>query len=286
MGLISKNLPHGASEVDVDVEMKVIAQKLHELKTEGASQNEITLSTKAWGIERATMHGWPNVFTKTMGEVLMQQSEEDVSLVTIRPTIIGGTYKEPFPSLVEYLRNTNVLLARSAQGILPCLVGDTNTIMDVIPVDMVVNAMIVAIVAHAKQPSDVNIYQEGSPLRNPVTLGSILDYNFDYLQKKPWINKHGKPVKASKVIFLSNIAGFNRYIQIRYLLPLKVLEVANKVFRQYFQGVYDVLSRQVKLEMPLAEFYGAYLCYNAIIGDKNTEKLRMMAVRDSQTETD
>lgn len=52
MGLISKNLPHGASEVDVDVEMKVIAQKLHELKTEGASQNEITLSTKAWGIER------------------------------------------------------------------------------------------------------------------------------------------------------------------------------------------------------------------------------------------
>lgn len=87
---------------------------------------------------------------------------------------------------------------------------------------MVVNAMIVAMVAHAKQPSDVNIYQEGSSLRNPVSLGSILDYNFDYFQKKPWINKHGKPVKASKVIFLSNIASFNRYIQIRYLLPLKV----------------------------------------------------------------
>lgn len=51
-GLISESLPDGASGLDVDVEMKVIEQKLQELKTEGASQNEITHSMKALGIER------------------------------------------------------------------------------------------------------------------------------------------------------------------------------------------------------------------------------------------
>lgn len=286
-GLISESLPDGASGLDVDVEMKVIAQKLQELKAEGASQNEITHSMKALGIERAKMHGWPNTyaFTKTMGEMVMQQSKENLSLVTVRPTIVGGTYKEPFPGWVEDLKNADVLVARSAQGILPCLVGETKTIMDVIPVDMVVNAMIVAMVAHAKQPSDANIYQVGSSLRNPVTLGSILEYSFDYFRKKPWINKHGKPAKVSKVILLSSIASFNRYIQIRYLLPLKVLELANKVFRQCFQGVYNDLSRQVKLATALTKFYAPYLCLNAIFDDKNTEKLRMAAI-DSQTETD
>lgn len=55
---------------------------------------------------RAKIHGWPNtyVFTKTMGEMLMQQSKENLSLVIIRPTIVSGTYKEPFPGWVEDLK--------------------------------------------------------------------------------------------------------------------------------------------------------------------------------------
>lgn len=55
---------------------------------------------------RAKMHGWPNtyVFTKTMGEMVMQQSKKNLSLVTIRPAIVGGTYKEPFPGWVEDLK--------------------------------------------------------------------------------------------------------------------------------------------------------------------------------------
>ncbi|KAK9204471.1 hypothetical protein WN943_014731 [Citrus x changshan-huyou] len=89
--------------------MKVIAQKLHELKTEGASQNEITLSKKALGIERFSNDArmakhYVFKFTKTKGETLMQQSKENLSLITIHPAILGDTYKEPFPGWVEYPR--------------------------------------------------------------------------------------------------------------------------------------------------------------------------------------
>lgn len=78
-----------------------------------------------------------------------------------------------------------------------------------IPADMVVNAMIVAMVAHAKQSSYVNIYRVGSSLRNPVTFMNILDYSFDYFTKKSWIDNTGKPVKVTKVIIFSRMAAFH-----------------------------------------------------------------------------
>ncbi|KAH9659978.1 Fatty acyl-CoA reductase 3 [Citrus sinensis] len=260
-GLILENPLDGASGLDFDAEMKVIDQKLNELKTKGAPQKEITLVMKNLGTERAKLHGWPNtyVFTKTMGEMLMQQSKENLSLVIIRPTVVTGTYKEPFPGWVEDLKTINTLFAGSAQGNLRCLVGETKVIMDVIPVDMVVNAMIVAMVAHAKQPSDANIYHVGSSLRNPVTLVSILDHGFVYFTKKPWINKQGKPVKG--------------------------LQVANTVFHNFFKGVYNDLRKKVKFVMRVVEIYKPYFYFNGIFDDTNTEKLRMTA-RGSRTETD
>ncbi|KAH9659971.1 Fatty acyl-CoA reductase 3 [Citrus sinensis] len=286
-GLILENPLDGASGLDFDAEMKVIDQKLNELKTKGAPQKEITLVMKNLGTERAKLHGWPNtyVFTKTMGEMLMQQSKENLSLVIIRPTVVTGTYKEPFPGWVEDLKTINTLFAGSAQGNLRCLVGETKVIMDVIPVDMVVNAMIVAMVAHAKQPSDANIYHVGSSLRNPVTLVSILDHGFVYFTKKPWINKQGKPVKVSRIILFSSIASFHGYMQIRYLLPLKGLQVANTVFHNFFKGVYNDLRKKVKFVMRVVEIYKPYFYFNGIFDDTNTEKLRMTA-RGSRTETD
>jgi hypothetical protein len=44
---------------------------------------------------------------------------------------------------------------------------------------MVVNAMLVAMVAHANQPGDV-VYHVGSSVRNPVTYLNLQDYGFNY----------------------------------------------------------------------------------------------------------
>lgn len=89
---------------------------------------------------------------------------------------------------------------------------------------MVVNAILVAMVAHAKQPSAVNnIYQIGSSSRHPLRYSNIQDYGYRYFTKKPWINKDGKPVKVGKVTVFHNMASFYRYMTVRYILPLKVI---------------------------------------------------------------
>lgn len=91
-----------------------------------------------------------------------------------------------------------------------------------IPADMVVNAMIVAMVAHAlNQPSET-IYQVGSSMRNPVNYHNLQDFGYRYFSKKPWINKDGKAVIVGKIRVMDSMASFHRYMALRYLLPLKV----------------------------------------------------------------
>lgn len=52
------------------------------------------------------MYGWPNtyVFTKAMGEMIVGEKRETISLVLIRPSIITSTFKEPFPGWTEGIR--------------------------------------------------------------------------------------------------------------------------------------------------------------------------------------
>lgn len=277
---------NGASGLDIDVEKTVVAQELNELQAEGASEQAITLAMKELGIKRAKIYGWPNtyVFTKALGEMVVQHLKEHVPVVIIRPTIITSTYKEPFPGWAEGIRTIDSLAVGYGKGKLTCFLGDITAVVDVIPADMVVNATLVAMVGHAKKPSDV-IYQVGSSLRNPVTYTNLQDYGYHYFTKKPWINKDGKAVKVSRVTVLDSMASFHRYMAIRYVLPLKGLELANTAFCQYFQGVYSDLNRKVNFVMRLVELYRPYLFFNAIYDDTNTEKLRV-AAKESGVETD
>ncbi|KAJ4724786.1 Fatty acyl-CoA reductase [Melia azedarach] len=105
-------------------------------------------------------------------------------------------------------------------------------------------------VAHANQPSsNASIYQVGSSLRNPVRYTNLQDYGFRYFSKKPWINKDGKPVKVGKITVLSSMASFHRYMTIRYILPLKGLELANTAFCKHCQGTYSDLNRKINIVM-------------------------------------
>ncbi|KAJ4718845.1 Fatty acyl-CoA reductase [Melia azedarach] len=140
-------------------------------------------------------------------------------------------------------RTMDIFLALHAQGKLPYLLGDPKSVLDVIPVDMVVNAMIVAMVSHARQPSATNIYQVGSSLRNPITLRNVLDYNFHYFTKNPWINNDGKCIKIEKVTILNNLDSFHKHMEkIQYLSPSKV---CSKHHFSYQFNIFDLTLTQL-----------------------------------------
>ncbi|KAI4313499.1 hypothetical protein L6164_026475 [Bauhinia variegata] len=163
--------------------------------------------------ERAKKHGWPNtyVFTKAMGEMLVEHTKENLPIVIVRPTIISSTYKEPFPGWIEGVRTLDSFAIAYGKRKLTCFPGDIEAIVDVIPADMVVNTIIMAMVANANQCYD-NIYHVGSSIRNPLRYINLSDYAHKYFTEKPWMDKDGKPVKVNGRITYVDMASFQRYI--------------------------------------------------------------------------
>uniref|UniRef100_M1ABM9 Fatty acyl-CoA reductase n=1 Tax=Solanum tuberosum TaxID=4113 RepID=M1ABM9_SOLTU len=122
------------TKLEIDVERKVIEEKLKELEDQNLTTKEVTIAMRDLGIQRANLHGWPNTysFTKAMGEMLLGHYKEDLRLVIIRPTIITSTYKEPFPGWIEGVKTVDSFILGYGKGVLNFCFGDPNTILDMI----------------------------------------------------------------------------------------------------------------------------------------------------------
>ncbi|KAK4760567.1 hypothetical protein SAY87_005460 [Trapa incisa] len=277
---------NGVSGLDIDAERRVVEERLEELRVEGASDKAITIAMKELGIERAKIYGWPNayVFTKAMAEMTVGHLKGDMPVVTLRPTIVTSTFKEPFPGWAEGVRTVDSLALGYGTGRMTCFLGDLNGIVDLIPADMVVNSIVVAMAVHANQRSS-GLYHMGSSVRNPIRYADLRDYAYHYFTVNPWVSKDGKPVRVGKMTVLKSMASFHRYMAIRYTFWLKGLEMANAVFCRSFQGTYSNLSRKIKFVMRLVELYRPYLFFKGLFDDSNTEKLRAAAM-EGEVETD
>lgn len=278
---------NGRPGLNIEVEKRLIQDKLEELQAEGATQETIKFTMRDLGLERSKHWGWPNVyvFTKALGEMMLLHEKGDIPLVIIRPTIVTSTFKEPIPGWVEGIRTIDSLAVAYGKGRLPCFLGDPDSIADVIPADMVANAIIVAAMAHANQTGNPRIYQIGSSVKNPTTLTTLHEVAYQYFKRYPWINKDGKPVIVGHVRVLGSMASFKRYLTLHYLLPLKALEIANVAFCQSFKGTFIEQTRRINHVMRLIEIYRPYLFFKGIYDDSNAEKLRV-AARERGVETD
>lgn len=277
---------NGANGLDISMEKKIIEEKLKELSSDETNTDKsITLAMKDLGIERANKFGWPNtyVFTKALGEMVLGHLKGDMPLVILRPTIITSTYKEPFPGWIEGIRTIDSLAVGYGKGRLACFLGDPESTIDVIPADMVVNAMIAIMAAHANQPCET-IYHVGSSVSNPLKYKGIQKSGYSYFSKHPWINKDGTPVIVTEVKVLSSMDSFRRYFNLRYMLPLQGLQVVNSALCHAFNGTYTDLKRKINFVLRVVDLYKPYLFSKSFYDDMNTEKLRQLLIRENEVE--
>uniref|UniRef100_A0A1S4CTF3 Fatty acyl-CoA reductase n=1 Tax=Nicotiana tabacum TaxID=4097 RepID=A0A1S4CTF3_TOBAC len=215
---------NGNSHLDIEVEQKLVEETLMDLKARNATVKEVTLAMRVLGIERAKIHGWPNTYslTKAMGEMLLGHLKEDLQLIILRPTIISSTYKELFPGWNEGLRTMDTFIVGYGKGKQNVAMGDRESILDVIPADMVVNSVIAAMVAHRNRSSHTAIDHISSSRTNPLKSTDIMQFSAEYFKKNPWINERGMPVKVKKFHLLDSMASLHKYIATHYMPLLKV----------------------------------------------------------------
>jgi HAD superfamily phosphoserine phosphatase-like hydrolase len=165
------------------------------------------------GRARAGALGWPDVYalTKALGEVALgevvhhQGGRLPVSVV--RPSIIESALSEPTPGWIRGFRMAEPIILSYARGLLKEFPGVPEGIIDVIPVDLVVSAILAA-AATPPQPSEaaddssrsatadrpLRILQVASGSANPLRYQVLVDQIRDWFAEHPLYDEHGQPI--------------------------------------------------------------------------------------------
>lgn len=130
------------------------------------------------GIREANRYGWSDTytFTKWLGEQLLMKTLESRALTIIRPSIIESALEEPAPGWIEGVKVADAIILAYAREKVTIFPGKRSGIIDVIPVDLVANSIILAAAEALGEPSRQRVYQCCSGSSNPVTLGEFIDH--------------------------------------------------------------------------------------------------------------
>jgi alcohol-forming fatty acyl-CoA reductase len=141
-----------------------------------------------YGRTRAESLGWTDVYTLTKAfaeraaEELWAQSGHRLSIV--RPSIIESSLHHPFPGWIDGYKVADPLIIAYGRGQLPDFPGLPDSILDVIPVDFVVNAAL-AVAARDAKPNEPKYYHVSSGASNPLPFHRMYENVNRYFTENP-----------------------------------------------------------------------------------------------------
>lgn len=161
-------------------------------------KNRLTREGMIWARQR----GWNDTYTytKALGEQVVLRNRGDTPTVIMRPSVIEGSLTEPNPGWLDGLRMADPLIVAIGKGRLRTLPMDAGVTLDLIPVDMVVNALL-ASVPRALEEGGVSVYQVATGARNPITLGELHKLIYEYFRKNPMLDREGHPILVKPLKF-------------------------------------------------------------------------------------
>ncbi len=146
------------------------------------------------GLAHARSRGWNDTYTymKFLAEQVVMEMRGDLPTAIVRPSIIESSIAEPRPGWLGKYRMSEPLIVGFAKGRLPDFPADPDIILDIVPVDFVVNAMLAAAEAIAKQ-GGIEVYHVATGTQNPLYFRGIVEATYDYFTENPMI-ENGEPI--------------------------------------------------------------------------------------------
>ncbi|KAM8706072.1 hypothetical protein ACLKA7_010372 [Drosophila subpalustris] len=106
-------------------------------------------------------------FTKSIAEQIVNSYKDLIPIVIVRPSIVTAAYKEPYPGWIDNVQAISGIMMEIGKGGISSILGDKNLICDIIPVDFVVNAMIMMV--HKAELGSISICNATSGVTNPIS---------------------------------------------------------------------------------------------------------------------
>lgn len=147
------------------------------------------------GRSRAASLGWPDAYayTKALGERALLDNRGAVPVSFVRPSIIESSLCEPRPGWIRGFRMAEPILISYAKGLLRQFPGVPEGVLDVIPVDLVV-AAIIAVAAKGPDPAGPEVFQVASGLRNPLRYDQLVELVQSFFGDHPLFDTLGQPI--------------------------------------------------------------------------------------------
>ncbi len=232
------------------------------------------------GRARAASVGWPDAyaFTKALGEMATAQTVRARGagaprLSVVRPSIIESALLEPRPGWIRGFRMAEPIILSYARGLLKEFPGVPEGVVDVIPVDIVVAAIVATAGrppgADAPEPGTPHIVQVASGSRNPLKYQRLVDRVREWFTDHPLYDTHGQPIVVPDWSF----PGRGR-VEGQLHRAATVLRTAEKVIvnlpvrgkAAQWGATIEERRAQIERASSYVELYGAYTECEAVYG--------------------
>ena len=241
-------------------------------KTEQLRTRWVTDQLVEAGRERAASLGWPDAYayTKCLGEGALSEVKGDVPVSIVRPAIIESAWAEPRPGWIRGFRMAEPVIISFARGLLKQFPGVPEGTVDVIPVDMVVNAIVTVAALGPEQAPPITQVASGSA--NPLKYRLMVDTVTDWFTEHPLYDAEGQPIVVPEWTFPGRGA-----VQAQLDRAQKLLGAGEAVLQKLplrgKQAEWSARIEERKVEVERAqsyvELYGAYAECEAIYSVAN-----------------
>ncbi len=139
------------------------------------------------GTERALSLGWTDcyTFTKGLGERVVEGYAATAPVSILRPSIIESALERPHPGWIEGFKMAEPLILAYGRGELPEFPAAADTIVDIVPVDHGV-AAVVAVLTRPPETGRPEWFHVSSGARRPLKFIRLHDIVRDYFDAHPF----------------------------------------------------------------------------------------------------
>ncbi|XP_036340660.1 putative fatty acyl-CoA reductase CG5065 [Rhagoletis pomonella] len=106
-------------------------------------------------------------FTKSIAEQIVNEYKHCIPIVIVRPSIVTAAHREPYPGWIDNIQGITGIMMEIGKGTISSILGDKDIICDIIPVDFVVNSLL--LMAQKATLGRVYIANATSGVTNPIT---------------------------------------------------------------------------------------------------------------------
>lgn len=168
---------HPAGHYDLDSLLQRLSLRIGQIRAEARDPQRQARRLTALGLAEAHHYGWNDTytFTKWMGEQLAIRHMRGRAMTIVRPSIIESTLQDPAPGWIEGVKVADAILMAYARGKTSFFPARPDGVADIIPADMVANAIVLAAAETLAAPAAHRIYQCCTGSSNPVTVGGVIE---------------------------------------------------------------------------------------------------------------